>query len=178
MAFLPHANRLPVDTHFHSQLDGPNVMDFVQEFDDKSESDKLKVQMIIMKMSLIRYGNTEVSQLCVTWVEDQNICLEHWGSVKFVHSSSEVVKEHNRLFEKSRGSSLSVWPYIKVLSSTLGPEEKDLVQLIFTQCDNPQMRPTLIQVRERKVSLKSVPVSCALQLTRKRYLEHRIMQGK
>ena len=46
MAFLPQTKRLPVNTHIHSQLDGPNVMDFAQEFDDKSESDKLKVQMV------------------------------------------------------------------------------------------------------------------------------------
>ena len=58
MAFLPQDYRLPVNTHIHSQLDGPNVMDFVQEFDDKSESDELKVQMIIMKIILIRYGNS------------------------------------------------------------------------------------------------------------------------
>ena len=44
VAFLPQADRLPGNTHTHSQLDGPNVMDFAQEFDDKTESDKLKVQ--------------------------------------------------------------------------------------------------------------------------------------
>ena len=68
-----------MNTHVHSQLDGPNVMDFVQEykFHDKSESDKLKVQVVIMKKILIRYGNSKVSQLCVTYVGDQNICLAH-----------------------------------------------------------------------------------------------------
>ena len=55
--------RLLGNTHIHSQLDGPNVMDFVQEFDDKSESDKLKVQMVIMKMILIRYGNLNHARL-------------------------------------------------------------------------------------------------------------------
>ena len=74
MAFLPQANILPVNTHIHSQLDGPNVMDFEQEFDDKSESDKLKVQVVIMKMILIRYGNSEVFHLCVTCMRVQNIC--------------------------------------------------------------------------------------------------------
>ena len=68
MAFLPQANRVPRNTHFQSQLDGPNVMDFVQEFNDKSKSDKLKVKMAIMKKILIRYGNSEVSQLCVNCV--------------------------------------------------------------------------------------------------------------
>ena len=29
MAFLPQANRLPGNTHIHSQLDGPNVMDIL-----------------------------------------------------------------------------------------------------------------------------------------------------
>ena len=92
MAFLPQANRLPGNTHIQSQLDGPNEIDLVQEFEDKSESDKLKFQTVMM-MILIRYGNSEVSQLCMTCVWDETICLAHKCWVKFVCSSSEVVNQ-------------------------------------------------------------------------------------
>ena len=57
-----------MNTNIHSQLDGPNMIDFVQEFYNKSKFDKLKVQMVIMKMILMTYGHSEVFQLCVTCV--------------------------------------------------------------------------------------------------------------